>query len=370
MSIFLILGGILRKEAHRFSIGCWLIIIFWILYAVRLVYDREFLGIRFSSYTPFKFYSFAFGNGFLAALAGILTMRFVNIYKAKKFIFLTILLSNISILLICVYLFKTINPVDLGARLSFTFELDGKKMDILNPITIAYHGELLALLSLISISGRKWQHSLLFSGFFILGLFVLLLGASRGPLISFAVISFFILIAKLYTARKSSVFFAKLFAYPIVALFIFLYGIAPKIDWSNLTVFKRIEAWMTGSYAASLDNRDDKYLFAWNQFVENPIIGDQFVDKLGGYPHNLFLESLMALGLIGGSIFFSLIIYTLYKVFFLVINKYQLLEFSILSLSVILASITSGSLFASYGFWIVLAYFAGISRKNYSELKP
>jgi len=58
ISIFLIVGAATNKQLKYISIGGWLILVFWLLYSTRIVYDTQVVGLRFKN-SLFVFYSVA-----------------------------------------------------------------------------------------------------------------------------------------------------------------------------------------------------------------------------------------------------------------------------------------------------------------------
>ena len=367
ISLYIILGACLKKQSKYLTLWGWLFLLFWVMYSIRLLYDIEIRGIQ-STYPKFKFYTLAYGSGFIAALGTLLNTRYIDLSAAKKWMYNTVFLANMSIFLMVFYLFKTLNPLQLALRVNFSIQLDRNTLmeNVLNPIAISYQGEVMALLSIYFLLFEK--HSFLKKIFFrigmLLGLYILIVGGSRGPLVSFSLLLIFLLLCKMYRARKTALYYAKLIVVPIISIAFFILFIVPRIPWEKIAIFNRMVSWLEDDYTNSLDNRDERYEWAWQAFLDNPIFGSQFVDLYNGYPHNIVLESLMALGLIGGSVLISLILSVLYKVFFDVINHGKLIFFSILALSQILACMTSGSLYAAYPMWIVLAFFGALSYKK------
>ncbi len=368
ITLYLITGALLKKQSSKISIGGWLFLLFWILYSIRIFYDVEIRNIRFASSSIFKFYTLAYGSGFLAALATMLNARYIDLTVAKRWIYNTIFLANISIFLMVYYLFKTLNPFQLALRVNFSIQLDRNTFleNVLNPIIISYQGEMLSLLSLyfILFGQSKSLMKNVFRVGFLLGLYILLVGGSRGPFVSFTLLFLFILIVKVIRARKTSLFYSKLFITPVFLLFMAIQFIVPRIPWEKISLFNRMISWLEDDYSNSLDNRDEKFEWAWNAFLENPIFGSQFVDQFNSYPHNIVLESLMAMGIVGGSVLISMILRVFYKTFMDVINHGRLIFFSIIAISQILATMTSGSLFAAYTLWILLAFYFALSYKQ------
>lgn len=373
IGLYLVIGSLLHKESINLTIGAWLLLFFWLIYSIRVNYDIHARGIVFGSYSTFKFYTLFYGSGILAATATLLTTKYINFRKLEYYVHKTIIAANISITLVVLYIYKTINPIIIAARVNFSVQLsDGSvQAQVLNPITIGYFGEILGLLSIYYLlfpCSRK-SHSLLNYIALFLGMYVLIIGGSRGPFISFFLISLFIVALKLFRAKKTSKFYLKVVSLPTLFFIFFMQVIYPKIQWDKLTIFVRMKSWITQDYSNSLDNRDDKYGYAWETFLDHPILGSRYLDQFNSYPHNIFLEVLMALGIVGGIILFFIFSKSILKIFFDSLGPGKYIYFSILILSQILAGITSGSLFASYQLWILLALYLSTNTKTeYSRL--
>ena len=368
LTCYLILSTAFYKKPRGLAIGGWLLLLFWLMYSIRINYDIHVRGIVFGSFSLFKFYTLFYGSGVLTAIATLLTTRHVNLKKLEKYFYNTIVLSNIATVFMVLRLFKSFNPIVIAARVQFSVELaDGSvRENVLNPIIIGYYGELLSLLSvyyLLFEKRTKIKRIFNFIGIFI-GMYVLIIGGSKGPFVSYFLILIFLSFLKLYRSKKTSMFYLKLFSIPSLIIISFAQFIAPRIPWEKLTMFTRMKSWLTNDYSNSLDNRDDKFDFAWQQFLENPFIGSRYLDQFNSYPHNIFLEVFMALGVIGGLILVAIISNVLFRIFLDSIGNGNYIFFSILVLAQILFGMTSGSLFISYPLWILIALYVSINRNK------
>ncbi len=366
IAIYLFIGGILRTESRSISYaGIW-VIAFWILYSVRLIYDREFVGLKFGA-SAFKFYSIAFGSCLFTALAVVLNTRYVKLQVAKNVFYVTILLACLSVIVTILKVYGTLNLAVIASRAAFYIEIEGDEIAVLNPITISFSGELLAIFSLANIllfKNKKRANFFYLISFFI-GLFVLILGASRGPLFAFVILLAFLFLVYFWYVRKTQMFFFKLFATPLVLLILFIQFVLPNVEWKNIEIINRLLIFAEGRSTGEKEVRNYLWESAWQQFLEHPILGDQFLERSYlHYPHNIYLESLMATGIIGGTIFLSLIVYLLLLIFRHVLNRQKVVIFSLLLLAALLANFTSGSLFGSVRLWIMIAFFGSITQRE------
>jgi O-antigen ligase len=150
----------------------------------------------------------------------------------------------------------------------------------------------------------------------------------------------------------------KFFSWLFGILLASLIFIVPIWNNLNLEIINRMTSFYTErQIGGKIEERDFEWASAWRQFVENPIFGDSFVNDFDkSYAHNLFLDSLMATGVVGT----ILLIYLTYKSFSSFIKssrslKVQLLPIWITYLSILILSLTSGGLFVAFPFWIMLA---------------
>lgn len=358
LACYLFVGGVLHNPKARLPNGIWLIIGFWIIYSARLLYDTQVVGLKFAT-TSFKFFSVAFGSCFFSAVAVGLTARFISLRKARNAILYTLILSNISIVAVVYSIYDTLNPIEIAARVKFIVELgDGTEIQILNPILISFYGELLLISGLAKYlySSGTLVKKIGIASTICLGLFTLIIGASKGPLLAATLLVLFQFVAYFIYARKTREFLLKLAIIPLGVLLAFRSFVLSKIEWERLTIVRRLIGFAENQQSGEKEVRDFQWASAWQQFLEHPVIGDRFLDRATGYyPHNVYLESLMATGVVGSLLFFSLIIYALYRVFLQVVSRQDTVVYASLLLAILLANLTSGSLFGSIPLWIMLA---------------
>lgn len=100
------------------------------------------------------------------------------------------------------------------------------------------------------------------------------------------------------------------------------------------------------------------YYDSFKQFLSSPFIGKAHFllnqPKVGRYPHNLIFESFIALGLLGGLLFISMIISTIKKGYNIMKTENKTIMVSwgfLLFLQFLTFGMFSGSLYSSYYFW-------------------
>src|SRR5690606_23488506 len=111
------------------------------------------------------------------------------------------------------------------------------------------------------------------------------------------------------------------------------------------------------------DERVVLYRNALEQFISSPIYGDQvMVKEIHSYPHNLVMEVLMALGIIG-FIPLLMIFRNFFKRFVSVIkcSMFNFIIFFLIAINFIFQSLTSFSIFTNPGLWMILGLCLSIS---------
>lgn len=333
-----------------------LIVFFLVIYTIRIVFDITVMGVRPESGSIFSVYSVYFGNIILPVFVLLLYKNTLELIKPKLiFIFLILSCLGVSFLV-----FSKGGGVEAFLlRNVLISENSGEEVAILNPITISLHGELLAILSalLLTESNRekkylKWVY---FFGL-ILGIIVLFLGASRGPIVGFVFCCMLIYFLKLKDSKKK-------FQYILLTIgtvFSLIFILQKSFDLDSFVFLQREYSF------ASDEVRSELYSWLLADFLKSPIIGNQFVlSQNGWYPHNIYMESFMALGVIGGLLFMVIIFKALYKSILIFTNgvkQYYYLAFFLIMY--IIMGITSSSLYGNYYFWIWIMYFSSFSLKR------
>ena len=344
-----------QLKLNKFSIP---LLIFFFVYSFRLFYDLSIRNIQFSSGSQSYVYSYYFGATFLPSFLIMTSFRNLNPDKIFKYVYLTLLLSNIF--LIC-YIF--VNGAQsiiemLSGRIGLNSEDDfGTSGVFINPIQISLAGASLSIITLVNLlfpRNKNFYIIYVQSIILFLGIFNLFVGASRGPLISFILVSFFILFYKFYKMKKNFYFLRNLI-FTVIIFFTLFVIISTFRKYNDIFLIDRIEVFYDNIITNTKEDRNYIFEEALDLFKESPIIGSQFVINNGGYPHNLFYEVLMSLGLFGLTLFIWVIYNLLKKIVLLFKAKTVPSEtiglFSLCFL-VIFLGLTSGSIFVNPEIWV------------------
>lgn len=356
------------KFSSKVFLGWAAFIFFWAVYAVRLIYDLEVKGLTYIDTEKSFVYSSAFGIILVPSIAIYYSAKYMNTKYVLKVIFTILILSNIC-LCYSILSFGHWNILEIIInRANVNVEINGEQKSIVNPITISYFGEILAIMSihilnfklLSNKSAFKW---LLYVCIF-LGIFNLVLGGSRGPMVSFAIL----FVIELYFSFKKNNFhivhISKIFFLSVLLISALIYNFSNKVSFDDISILSRLAYSSEAKEYGVKEERDFLFESAWNQFLDSPIIGDSFLTKepYSSYSHNLILDVLMATGVIG-MIIFVLFGFFIIKILVQKISSYRDLEiwklYTIIYFSILLICMTSGGLFVSSNFWIFSAFILG-----------
>lgn len=329
VSIGIILVGVMTVR-YRIALP---ILAFLLIYLARLVVDSE--GISFPDADRDLLFYIA------AVLIPTLGVGVSDVYDERRTI---ILLSWFGGLACALIIYGLQNNVVGATGLDFSRRAN---FDSLNPITIGYTGIYTALagVGILKHANRKWKFALA-APLIVAGLAVLVLGGSRGPFVGM------LLFLALY---------ALVHRHGLLALAMFVafgYGLYATVG-QDLALVQRLE---NSSNDASIWNRIYVQQASWEVAVQNPLLGFSYLEPSSlAYPHNLLIESGMALGIFG--FFLMLIILTrlIFDSFTLLRHGHLLVPF--VAISAFANANLSASIFQSNDFWLI-AMFSWMAAKR------
>ncbi len=313
------------------NISFLILLAFWLLFITRLIIDIEVYDLYLiTSYAKSYYYLYTLCVTFIPMIA-------LSFLKPIDFNYLIKDLKNIlfffNLAITALYFYQLL----LGSGAIFRFYLTRGNVDFLNPITIGIYASFLILLSLFS-KQRKPIDFL----FMVIGSINLIAAGSRGPLLFTLIV---ISIALAYNFKlffKNHTDFLLKFCLLSSALIVFLF-------FFNSIIFQRLF-----NFASDDSSLIRKSILneAMNQFMSNPIFGSHFlVVNSKSYSHNIFLDILLANGVLG-ILVISPVIIGLFWIF--IKNKFKSI-FLLIVLLLFLCSNTSGSIYNSYEFWLTFA---------------
>jgi O-Antigen ligase len=322
-----------------------LLCFFLLVCSSRMVYDI-FLRIDLVLYQdPSQYLIF----WFLIILIPSINFLFLDESEADKYLLVTwifhLLMGVLSLL---------INPTQSSEFFADKGRLSGVA---LNPISLGQYGSSLCLLSLFlwfrgkEILARKWNLIYLVSA--SIGMTVVMLAASRGPIICL-VLSTLLLIFTSGVTRLRTVSTVAFLMLSVAFASIFALDRGSSVFDRLLLIQDELDS--TGVGRGSL------YETTFDVIRNNLLTGCGIQLPDGGYPHNFILESFLPFGLIGGISFILVFSYACIKSICLlnnVKNKWGWVGLIFIQYSI--SSLSSGSLYSSYVFWYLLFAVFGFS---------
>lgn len=374
-SLLLIGYALPRRYNEQYSGFIWMIL-FWIIYSIKLIYNIEIENVHFLQENSFYVYSFAFGACLIPAIAVYLNSKYINLKNCIKLAFWVLLLSNLS-LFYSILSSNNWNLVQVFAeRGNVNVDINFESISIVNPITISFYGQLLALFSIFFIKLKIFKKSssniFLISTCF-LGMLNLLMGASRGPTLTFLVLYIIIyLTIKTQIKIASAKAFKRLFIVGLI-LFVVLFVFFQNFKLEELKIFSRLtESYQDSVAGNNIDIREYQWESAIEQFVDSPLIGDKFVNNFdSSYAHNLILDVLMSVGFLGLIPYLMMFVHLTHKIKYSISrikeNPYFFF-FAILLFAEFLLGQTSGGTFVAINFWLLTAFLLGYPTKLVKRL--
>lgn len=342
----LLIGLACTRQRVKFVRGpVWMLVLsFWSFYLGRIFVDTIVDPIDLSR-DPIDYWIWAVGACLLPMLA-LLTYPNADYLKPAYRLSLTILV--LAGLLTAALGSGMSNPTEGTGHQTGRLQLES-----LNPIFAGHMGLsllLLAIWPMIHAPGaRTTLVKFLHIPAGILGLFLLIAAASRGPFVGLLMVLLFYGIA--YRAVR---------AWRLIPITILLVvGIAQFATYleqaGSYRVVSRVESVTSGEDMA-VTSRLVAYIGAIEQFAGSPIYGNALEEeRTGFYPHNVILESFMATGLLGGLPFLALIFYGVLASYRLIERRSEHGWIPLIFIQYFIAAQFSGSLFTSTVMWTFLA---------------
>ncbi len=338
------------------------LIIFFLIYSIRLVDDVLFKGILLIYQTPFYTLGYYFGLTVLPVLAIALLYRPQDNRTIFRHLLASLVIANVLLFLYSVIYGDFGRGGAFSGRIQAASEIEGAA--VLGPIWIGMMGALLASLLFGVFTARQGLSKVkIMVGTGLLGLSAanLLFGASRGPVLGLvlAVLVFLFRPGSNIPGIRKIVSRGKAW---VAALWIV--GIAIiLIASSDGTVFlvERFISLYTDRIVGGggvIEERDIIYATAWQDFLSSPLFGTSYVVSYkNSQPHNFILESLIATGIVG-TFFFFIALFRAFKGISRLLDGMHGIEgvsLALVTVSTLGMGLTSSSISQSPHLWILVA---------------
>ncbi len=357
MSLLLVmrlLSGSVRVASSGVGLA---LAVLWAAMLARLVFDLGILGVQ-APRAAGEYLLITVGACLIPMLAMFAAPRARTLEKA--WVFSTVLCALAS--LAVAWLLLSGGVREWALRLA---------TDVLNPITIGYLGASLVVLAVsapprLRVVSRVWRvcSPIVRVTLGTVGLLVAVASGSRGPML--ALVLAFLVLGAMSSRRTTSVWLRR-----TVGLVTAAAAVVAGL-WAMLALGQRVGAGVLERFLwlgadDSTDYRQQAIRGALRQFGENPLVGSSILERITmDYPHNLFVESLMATGLLGGIPLVIFLCYVAHSALVLIRDRPEARWLGMLCLMQLVASMTSGSLFLSDTFWTIsVATLSAASRRTF-----
>ncbi|MBS1783750.1 MAG: O-antigen ligase family protein [Bacteroidetes bacterium] len=350
-AILLIYFNFTKRQLYT-SIDFWLFSGFWLAYTPRLIYDTTF-NTQFLGQKPIDYLLFGLILSLFCSLPFFNKLKIDERKLEKNIYFITTILCILGLL------------YALSSEKLFVARVRGNHK--LNEISFSMIAATLMIISIKRLFKKGimflWKPMAFLS--LLLGISCLLISGSKGPMLGcFIFLLLFIFQSLKVSPIKSLIMFGIAIGLLTYIVVYFDLSFMFEIISNRLTHFSSDQSTVARNRALS---------GAWSQFLDSPFVGSFIEEKLTRqYPHNMILEAFMALGILGGILFF--ILYLRFAVrSFLFTWKTQFSIIPVLAMLHFVVTLSSGSLGFDYEFWasfaLIASYGKQVNQNDVDDLK-
>ncbi len=361
-------------RAHIFScVGALApLILFFLIYGARLIYDVLFEGILMIYQSPTYVLGYFFGLTLLPVL-GIAAFYWCKDDRLLFRVSFSLLIAANVLLFLYAVVTGDLSRGTFAGRIEEKGQIEGSA--VLGPIWLGYAGSMLAaMLFGIFVTSHRLSWRTLAIGGALSGLCVanMLFGASRGPTLGLVLPILLFLLKPAFANPRITPLVSR--AKGLIATLVLIGIAAVLIASSEGAVFlvERFASMYTERIAGGHELRDIIFAAAWEDFLSSPVIGSSYVVSfMNAEAHNIILESLMATGLMGSFFLFWALIRAFVGIHRL-LNGMRGTEGVALALATICAlvvGLTSSSIGQSPALWILVALVTVMSAPDLSVRK-
>ncbi|MGF7231483.1 O-antigen ligase family protein [Arachidicoccus sp.] len=266
----------------------------------------------------------------------------------KKVILDALILSGFMMALVCIFEYKaTIFSGHMG-RLG----MNRDEGNTLTPLALSYSASLTIMLCIFQIlykKGMTFKYKIYTVINILLSIILFLLGSSKGSILAIILcIPLFFVYSKVATKLKLILIFS-------ICVPLLVYGVAV----SGSLLFDRLQF--------TEDNGDITRGVLWDaakrEFWQHPIIGGR-IEVSSIYPHEIFLEILMATGVVGVLLFLYVLIGAFKRSAYMCKRDYSNIFIFIILIQGLAQSLVSGALYVSILIFLPMGLIFASYKKN------
>lgn len=285
LSLLVIYHAVLKlRRPPRLAV---FMLILFFLYGLRLLYETSFDSSTMGQ-TPSQYWIWYLGVTAFPTMAVLFSTQL-------DFVLMRRVLTGILTIAALVISYKGSTEGISGGVLLNTGRV---ALDALNPISVGNVGASLVLISTWELFGDRTtqtQRKLLWGLALVLGMYVVFISASRGPLVAMVAA---IAVMGLSLPLKYKVWF--LAGIPALILPVIMYLLTLEASLNVTFVSRLIEVGTDRDVSSTI--RGDLYATAISLINEYPLLGSAIeIQAYASYPHNFFLEYFMATGVFAGA---------------------------------------------------------------------
>jgi hypothetical protein len=278
------------------------VIVFLSIYSIRLLYDVVIRDIHvMGSQSSLYVLGYFFGLTLIPVMAVSGAVRKADLGRIAQGSYVMLVASNVSLIVFAINSGLESIVQAFAGRLQADGSVDGTS--VLNPIGIGLMGACLAAISMARLvvgarTGWAWVALNLVT--LIIGLINILLGASRGPAVAFAIC----VIAVVISLGQSMVGRGGIGIKPRSVLYIvtpltFMGFFVFSAD-NPVFLIERLSSFLEGRSQGVTEERDFIQMRAWEDFRNSPVVGSSYLVSLdNSFAHNIGYEALISTGLLG-----------------------------------------------------------------------
>lgn len=344
-SIYIIIKNFSFKKFRNIAMIS--MIFFWLIYSIKsyLSFTRDSYEVLFQQ-SFIEIYIRIFVIAFIPSIA----LLFINYRKVDMFMVSKGLFYTLLVMLTLNVIYAAVMPYHIQILYVFSIYY----------ISYGHLGTSLVLISLffLRFKPKELPFYLVLCGF-LLGITTIIIAGARSPFLALMIVIPYLLIIK--KDYKLIVVFIILLLLSVGSIYILGKNVNFEmmfVDRTYLWLFEGDNSLRTPLFERSLDI-----------FKANPIFGGRTHYENGMYPHNIFLELLMATGIVGFIIYILKFIPVIknFKLFsYRIINSYHILFFALFLQYFVLCS-TSFTLYSVPEFLYFSSIIIGISLNNFNE---
>lgn len=326
-------------------------LVFWLFLIVRFVFDFYIINGNYPSKEYLtRTWLFMVGLTIIPIFSLLKSYKNIDLNRAYWWIYILFAIS-----VICTYFssraFQEASEERLRANVAFgTIEAGHLGLSVV----------VLSVFSLYKLSG-KIVLKFVISVIGVLGFLVLLRAGSRGPILSLLGIISLVLLS----VSKNK--FKNLLILAIIGTLIYLFYDDIIRFISGLSPILKARLFEEEN---QLNSREFHFAYAWNAFLKNPILGYRFAIPLGHgiymYSHNIILDTMMQLGIVGLFLLLYIVIKSIYKSVILIVEKKSNLWVGLMFVQYFFKLLVSGAIYTEPLF-SVLIVLLNSERRNYEK---